>query len=180
MREWKKIPNYSLYECSNYGEIKTFNWKNKGVERIMRPALDNGGYLRTVLKRDLDGKLCTIKVHRIVAETFLKIVDGKKEVNHINGVKHDNRVENLEWCNRHENLIHSYRLGLSNVKGERNPSTKLTDKQVLEIRKKYTYGRKGGRPKKGDVTKPMLANEYGVNISVIKDIVIKKTWKHLL
>lgn len=178
-KEWKKVKGFSTYECSSDGELKTFNWKNKGVERIMKPAMDNGGYMRTVLKRDSDGKLCTIKVHRVMAITFLEGVEGKNEVNHINGIKHDNRIENLEWCSRSENLIHAYKLGLSNVKGERNPATNLKDSDVLAIRSKFTYGRKGGRPLPGVVSKTMLAKEYNVNVSVIKYILNRKTWKHL-
>lgn len=178
MKQWKKIPNYNLYEASTDGEIKTFNWKNKGIEKIMKPAFDNSGYLRTMLKSDA-GKIQTIKVHRIIAQSFIPNPDNKKEVNHINGIKHDNRVQNLEWATHSENIKHSYKLGLKSVKGELNPAATLTDKQVLEIRSKYTYGRKGGKHK-GAITKPMLAKEYGVKVHVIKLIVIGKTWKHLL
>ena len=180
MKEWKKIPNYNRYEASTDGEIKTFNWKNKGIERIMKPAFDKQGYLRTMLKNDVNGKFNTIKVHRIIAKTFKDNKENKETINHINGIKHDNRVVNLEWATRSENLLHAYRLGLASVKGELNPATTLTNKQVLEIRGKYTYGRNGGRPKKGEVSKTMLAKEYNVKTHVIKLIVTKKTWKHLL
>jgi len=178
MKTWKKIPDYRLYEASTDGELKTFNWKNTGLERIIKPALDNCGYLRTMLKDD-SGNTRTIKVHRIIAKTFIPNPNNKPQVNHINGVKYDNRVDNLEWCTASENLKHSYKIGLSSVKGELNPATKLTDKEVLEIRSKYTYGRLGGRVK-GATTKPMLAKEYGVKVHVIKQIVRGKTWKHLL
>lgn len=177
MEEWKRIPNYSLYAASKKGYIKTFNWKNTGTERIMKPAPDRLGYLRTMLKND-NGKYCTIKVHRIIAQTFIPNPDNKPQINHINAIKSDNRAINLEWCTQSENMKHAYKNNLKSVKGENNPATKLTDKQVLEIRGKYTYGRKGGVIK-GAVTKPMLAREYGVKISVIKGIVTNNTWKHI-
>lgn len=176
---WKRIPGYSLYEISNMGRIKTFNHMNKGKTAIMKPALDPNGYWRTMLKRDLDGKIHTIKVHRLVAITFIPNPENKPQVNHINGKRDDARLENLEWCTASENQKHSFRIGLHNLKGEKNPATNLTDEKVLEIRSKFTYGIKGGRPVKGQVTRKMLAEEYGVGIHVIKNIVSGKNWKHL-
>ena len=172
---WKKIPGYSLYEISNYGEIKTFNWKNMGKERIMNPALDQGGYLRTMLKRDSDGKIHTVKVHRLVAITFIDNPEDKPQVNHINGIRNDNRVSNLEWCTNKENIKHSFKIGLSSNKGEKNPCATLTDEQVKEILSNYEFGKTA----RCGMTKKELAEKYNTTFSVIKRIVQRKTWKHL-
>ena len=178
MKIWKRIPNYSLYEASSDGEIKTFNWKNKGKEAIMKPHRDGGGYLRTMLKRDGDGKIHTIKVHRIIAQTFLPLIEGKNEVNHKNGVLTDNRVENLEWVTHQENMRHAFDKGFCSNTGENNPCASLTDAQVLEIRKNYQYGRKSRHD--GGETKKQIAERYNTSFSVIKNIVLKQSWKHLL
>lgn len=179
METWKTIPGYSLYKASDMGNIKTFNWKNKGIEKIMSPALDGSGYLRTMLKGD-DGIFHTIKVHRIISQTFIDNPNGKPQVNHLNCIKTDNRVINLEWVTISENQIHAYKEQRRNIKGENNPAATLSDKQVIEIRSKYTYNRKGGKTTKGVISKIILAKEYGVNIHVIKGIVTGTTWKHLL
>lgn len=169
--KWKVIPNYSKYECSTHGRIKTFNWKGTGKEAIMKPAHDKSGYLRTMLKGD-DGNYHTIKVHRIVAQTFLEQSQDKVEVNHKNGIKDDNRVENLEWVTRSENIAHSLANGLQvPFKGEEVGTSKLTEKEVLEIREKFV-------PRKYSRVK--LAKEYNVTEATIKDILYKRTWKHLL
>lgn len=171
MKIWKRIPNYSLYEASNEGEIKTFNWKNKGTEAIMKPSKDGSGYLRTMLKRD-DGVTHTIKVHRIIAQTFIDNPENKSEVNHINEVKDDNRIENLEWASKKENSDLWVKNGCKGkLIGEKIGTAKLTEKEVLEMRAKFIpkiYGRK------------KLAEEYKVSILTVKDIIQKRSWKHLL
>lgn len=175
MEVWKKIPNYSLYEASSLGRLKTFNWKNKGVERIMKPALDGSGYLRTMLKND-NGKFDTVKVHRIICQTFLENPENKPQVNHKNCIKTDNRVVNLEWCTAKENTIHAYKKDRMSQRGECNSNATLTNEQVLEIRANYQYGKKC----KSGKTKKQIAEEYGTSFSVIKRIVQNRTWKHLL
>lgn len=173
---WKPIPNFSLYHASNFGFIKTFNWKNQGKEAIMKPAIDGSGYLRTMLKCD-DGKIKTIKVHRIIASTFIDKLNEDLEVNHINCIKTDNRVTNLEWVSRSENIKHAFKNNRINTRGECNPAATLSDKQVKEIISIYPFGRK--TKKKGEITKKELAEKYGTSVSVIKRIAQKKTWKHL-
>jgi len=174
---WKKIPGYSLYEASTDGEIKTYNWKNTGKEAIMKPALDACGYLRTMLKSD-KWEMNTVKVHRIIAQTFLENPENKPCVNHINGIRNDNRLCNLEWCTHSENSKHSFKIGLSSLVGERNPAATITEDKVIEIRQNYPKDRKHGRD--GYPTKQELADKYGVSINVIKFIIQGKTWKHLL
>lgn len=176
MKIWKKIPEFTLYEISNYGEIKTFNHRNKGKEAIMKPALDAGGYLRTMLIGD-DKKYHTVKVHRLVAKAFLENPENKPQVNHINGIKSDNRVSNLEWSTPSENVKHSYNfLNRERLHGEKNHEASLTDAQVIEIRKNYVRGKTSNNRE----TKAEIAKKYNTSFAVIKRIVSNKTWKHLL
>lgn len=173
---WKPIPGFSRYHASTEGDIKTFNWYGSGREMIMKPAKDKGGYMRTMIIGD-DGINHTVKVHRIIAITFMPNPENKETVNHKNGIKHDNRLINLEWATRSENLIHAFSTQLMKPKkGELNGCATLTDKQVIEIRKNYVYGK---THKEGE-TKKQIAARYGTTFSVIKAIVQGQTWKHLL
>jgi hypothetical protein len=178
METWKRIPGYSLYEASDLGRLKTFNWKNKGIEAIMKPALDGHGYLRTMLKRDGTGKFDTIKVHRIIGITFIPNPENKPQINHKNGIRSDDRAINLEWMTQSENIKDSFTQGRSSNKGEGNPAATLTNEQVIEIRKNYVYGRKNLR--KGELSKKDIAEKYGTTFSIIKHITQGRTWKHLL
>lgn len=173
---WKRIPGYSLYEISNMGRLKTFNWKGCGRTVIMKPALDGNGYLRTMLKRDSDGKVCTIKVHRLVAITFIPNPENKPQVNHINAIRSDNRAENLNWMTHAENIKYSFTIGISCNKGENGPTSKLTYEEAKKIREKFTYGIKGGKKLSGQITRKMLAEEYGLSETGIKRILANKTY----
>jgi hypothetical protein len=181
MKQWKKIPGYSSYEVSTDGEIKTYNWKNTGQERIMKPALDGSGYLRTMLKND-QGKIETVKVHRIVAKTFLPNPENKPQVNHINHIRTDNRLINLEWCTASENQKWSFTCKRRNITGERNPHTNLKDEDVIEMRKLWKHGRKNKYDENGQLcmTRKELADKFGTTVDVVKNIIQKRTWKHLL
>lgn len=112
METWKKIEGYKdWYEASNTGLIRTHNWKGSGKTVVMKPAKDKKGYLRTVLKKK-DGKNHTVKVHRIIAQTFIQNPFNKPQVNHKDGVKTNNSVINLEWMTNKENHHHALKNGL--------------------------------------------------------------------
>ena len=59
--------------------------------------------------------------------------------------------------------------GTSN-KGDRNPSAKLTEVQVVEIRHRYASG---------SISLRALADEYGVAKTLVYDIVRGELWTHV-
>ena len=164
---WKQIPGFSRYEASNLGNIRTHDWKGSGRTAVLKPAKNRKGYLTTVILNN-EGKYKNVKVHRMVAFAFHGVQPPCVTVNHINHVKTDNRPENLEYMSALENSKEAQASGLQIVlRGERNGFSKLTEKQVLEIRSKYipfVY------------TRQQLAEEYGVKIGTIKDILLRRTW----
>lgn len=62
----------------------------------------------------IKGKQKRMRVHRMVAETFIDNPENKPYVNHINGNRGDNNVENLEWVTPSENTQHAVATGLFN------------------------------------------------------------------
>jgi len=99
MEIWIKYQND--YEVSSFGNIKSLKF---GKEKILKPALNNYGYLTVVICNN--GMTKTRNVHQLVAECFLNHIPSghKLVVNHINFNKIDNRVENLEIITARENL----------------------------------------------------------------------------
>ena len=152
------------------------------TNKFLKPAKDANGYLRYAFK--YNDKHTTFKAHRLVAECYLDNPLNKPQVNHKDGNKQNNNVDNLEWCTNKENMQHAIENGLFNPKdkpkhksinktikkGELNGCSKLTESEVLEIRSKF---------KPRVYTREMLALEYNVKASTIKDVILRKSWKHI-
>lgn len=119
---WKDIEGYKgLYQISNTGNVKSLERKIHGKkchrklkETILKPIKTNRGYLRVKLCKE--NKVSKVRVHRLVAEAFIK--KPELEVNHIDGNKENNSVENLEWVTPRENKKHAWSMGLYKKKKE--------------------------------------------------------------
>jgi hypothetical protein len=62
------------------------------------------------------------------------------------------------------------RIGLTKRKGVDNGRTNHTEKQILEIREKYSTG---------NYTQQQLANEYNYRQGHISAIILRQSWKHI-
>lgn len=103
---WKPIIGYEgLYEVSNFGNVKSLNWRNTGVEKCLYLKKHNKGYFQVELCKNKKRKM--FLVHRIVAEAFLPNPLKKTQINHKDYNRQNNNVENLEWCTVSENMRHS-------------------------------------------------------------------------
>lgn len=149
----KIIEKYQGYAITKEGMVFS-----KKTNKYLRFSYDHQGYQRVHFYLG-NYRHKTIKVHRLVAESFIPNPLKKKDVNHIDGNKSNNHVSNLEWCTRSENIKHAFKIGLSSIsekqknrfiemsklqKGEKSPSARKivniktgevynTIKEVLEI-----------------------------------------------
>lgn len=102
---------------------------------------------------DYNGIVHDKLVHRLVAEAFIPNPENKATVNHKDGNRLNNHVDNLEWMTQKENVQHAVKNDLrGDVSGEKNPMSKLSDKQRLQI----LLLRKSG------MTQQKIANAYGI------------------
>lgn len=163
--EWKPIDGYEGYLISNLGRVKSLK---RGREMILEPIRDAHGYLRVNLYKD--GVRHLLKIHRLMATTFINNPDGLPQVNHKDGNKENNSVENLEWVTESQNTQHAWDNGLcSPPRGEQNGQHKLTQNDVDEIRRSYIKGNLmfGGKA---------LAKKYGVSETEISRIINNTRW----
>ena len=164
---WRDILGYDGdYEISNLGRIRSFKRYETG--RVLKPSTSRG--YKSVTLYLPNGALKCPTVSRLVAQAFIPNPKNKPEVNHKNGIKTDDRVENLEWCTRIENIQHAFQNGLmSNRRGEKQGSSKLTSHQVGRIKLMLELG--------SSVRK--IAKLFDVNHTTIWAIKHSLIWKHV-
>jgi hypothetical protein len=172
--EWKTIENTDgIYEVSNTGLIRSWFGGNNKLRyrrtdaRILKPGYSYG-YPQYVIV--VDGERLHIKVHVLVAKYFIGDRPEELQVRHKNGNRSDCRVENLEYGTPSENSLDSVKHGTARLMpGEGHPSVKLTEDEVIEIRRLYSNGMKP----------TPIANQFGVSVPLICNIVARRKWKHI-
>jgi len=166
--QWEWIADYEgYYQVSTHGRIRS----------VTRIVVDKNGcqkpYRGRIMKQfphphlypmcnlQKSGQSTLVRVHTLVLETFIGPAPDGYEAHHKSGNRTDNRIENLEWVPIPEHK-REHRIG------EKNPSSKLTKEQVLEI-----YARAGSE------THGAIATSYGVERSTVTQILMGRTWSHL-
>jgi len=162
---YKDIDGYEgIYQVSNLGNVKSLKYGN---EKVLKNYLSCTGYYKVSLCVNFKAK--SFNTHRLIAKSFIPNPDNKPQINHINGIRNDNRLDNLEWVTSKENMQHAHDTGLIiTSKGEQRSLSKLTEKEVLEIRKI-------GKSK----TQIELSRIYNVDQSLISYVLNNKIWKHI-
>lgn len=128
---WKDVVGFEgLYQVSNLGRLKSFKSNKSG--RVLRNVNKTGGYININLIRK--GKFRSVKLHILVAETFL----GKKpfkgaEVNHRDLNKQNNCASNLEWVTRSENVAHAIKHHPNMLKGMINYNQNIRPVPILQF-----------------------------------------------
>lgn len=180
---WKSVLDYEgFYEVSNKGRIKS-------LPRVIERS--NGGYLTKtyILVGSMRKNGLYVGLHKsiepgvrkavahLVLEAFVGPKPNGKEALHYPDPSHyNNCVENVRWGTRSENEQDKRDNGTYNKRwkkpgiGEKNHNSKLTELDVKEIRQHYRT-----------VTFSILelAHRYNVCDLTIKQIIERKTWKHI-
>jgi len=115
---WKKHPEYVRIEVSSFGRVRTLDRliSSESMTRFTQGRIlkqyDNGyGYL--IVNIPVDGKCVSKRVHRLVAQTFIKNTDNLPQVNHRDCDRTNNKVKNLEWCDNTYNSQYREKYGES-------------------------------------------------------------------
>lgn len=118
MENWIDICGYEgKYQISDLGRVRSVpgTYLRAGIEvkrkgKILKQQETGKGYLRVTFGEG--GEKKTYQVHRLVAKAFIPKIEGKEQINHIDGDKRNNSANNLEWVTCKENMRHAKENGL--------------------------------------------------------------------
>lgn len=171
---WKDIKGYEgIYQISSNGIVRSLD-RNIADGRavkgtVLKQYQDKDGYLKVTLYGDHGRHFF---VHRLVALAFIPNPLGYDQINHKDEVKTNNNASNLEWCNAKYNVNYGNRAKkyAEAYHGEQKYNSKLTEKDVLFMRKHYIPGdHRFGQS--------AFAKKYGVDRMTVKYAIIRRTWK---
>lgn len=153
-----------VYSVNSEGEVFSHRY---GKCKKLKKQEQGTGYKVVYLYSDKGRE--TVLIHRLVAQAFICNPLGKPDVNHKDSCRHNNHVTNLEWCTPKENTAHAILEGNLNQNGSNSVMAKLTEEEVVNIRKEKIEG----------VSTSLLAEKYKVSTSLIRMIHHRKIWKHV-
>jgi hypothetical protein len=120
MAQMKEINGFTGYYIDTNGRVFT---EKKGVRNLkselreLKPSKKKTGYLYTNIYW---GKKITerasLRIHRVVYETFVGIIPEGFVVDHINNIKDDNRLENLQLLTPKDNTIKYWETELAKLR----------------------------------------------------------------
>lgn len=175
----KPIPNFKGYFINKNGNIysiiKRSNQSSPKKPKLLKVFL-SAGYKTIFLTKDKERYKRFI--HRLLLEIFIGKCPKGMECRHLNGNRLDNRLSNLKWGTRRENQRDRLFNNKDN-RGEKSSLSKLTKKQVLEIRilakknnKKIRKSDNGGNYKE-------IAKKYNISPSNVGAIIRRLSWAWL-
>ena len=170
---WKDIPEWEgLYQISDLGRVKTLSRLvryqdtfRSQKEKILKPRLTQG-YAYVILCNDT--KRVQVKVHRLVAETFIPNPKNLPVVMHIDDVRDNNVVSNLQWGTVADNNKDRDTKGNTYTpKSEDAPFAVLTLEQAKEV---YKLAHEGQQSQKD------IGNLFGITQTAVSKIKHGVSW----
>lgn len=160
------MPGYQdFYDVSDYGRVRS---RRRNMIRVLRPHILHDGYHNVALTRPVSIRK-DFGIHRLVATAFIgPPPTDKHDVAHNDGVPNNNHVSNLRWATRKENMADMALHGTI-LQGEKNPHSKLSDVDVVNIHKLRESG----------LLQREIAKQYGMCQSRISYILSGRGWSHL-
>lgn len=160
--EYRDIDGFPGYQIGSDGNARSHVMGD--VWSPLAPVPTSGGY-RQITLVSLGGKHVVRPLHQLVLTAFAGPAPKGMEPRHGNGVRFDNRRENLTWGTHVENEADKHLHGTAPV-GEKNPSARLGEDDVREIRRMMGMG----------VSKKQIAAQFGVTATSIYHISTGRNW----
>lgn len=187
---WKSVPGYEgFYQVSSLGRIRSLDretpfataWGGIAVRsfkgRIMTPKT-NGRYHQVNLSKH--GVVRTINLHSAICEAFHgPRPSPEHEAAHWDGDIANNAFDNLRWATKLENADDKQRHGTM-MRGEGHANAVFRDGQITEILDRFSQLTEGRTRKAPNGSVKALADECGVTVAALENIIYGRSWKHML
>lgn len=159
--EWKPVAENDKYAVSSHGRVYSICHTHP---KLLKSHITRSGYV--VVGISTDGVKKNRKVHRLVAEAFIKNPKKLPVVNHIDGNKQNNNVLNLEWVTQQQNAQHAYDTHLEK-RGSEHSKSKLTSEEACRLKVAFLYGESSTE----------LSKKFGINSNGVVAIAVGRSYK---
>ncbi len=180
---WKPVKNYPGYEISDEGQVRSYRVRNRNkITGFIEGYVISNNYI--LLKPQLSGnKSCQYKqitlynengrinklIHILVLEHFASPSDKSFGL-HKDDNRDNNHIDNLYWGDKQDNANDKMKNGHYTTMGEKCHLSKLTEKEVIEIRKLC---------EEGNLTQEEIGQKFNVFRNTISQIKNRILWKHI-
>lgn len=164
---WKPIPNFSSYDVSSCGKIRSYR---SGQAMLLSGGKIAGkmGYVRFTLVSDA-GQKCIRYLHQIVLEAHIGPRPKGMLALHRDGDVNNNKISNLYWGTYEENMADRSAHGRGGA-GSKNPNARISHDDAQAIVAGYFIDRK---------KQVELSRMFGVSQAHISRVVRGTSWAGL-
>lgn len=162
------IDGMTGYYAGSDGRIyssKNGKWGDDATPRPLASAVLKNKYAAVAPR--INGKNKTYTVHSLVNRAFNGAPTKGQETRHLDGNRTNNVPSNLAWGTRTENMADTVAAGRVQ-RGSRHKGSKLTEENVLWIRKNH-----------GSVSTKEIAERFGVSKLTVARVARKQEWAWL-
>lgn len=170
--QWADVPGFADYQVSDWGRVRSRRHRN-GLPapdwRVLNPAKNARGYPQVCLRR-ADGPARWVEVHKLVLEVFAGPCPAGHVCRHLDGDPGNNRLGNLAYGTQADNCRDKDRHGTAQ-RGDSHPLAHVTADQVAAMRQQYQ-----------SLVGPLVrgfATATGLSESQVRNILARRSWKHL-
>ena len=168
---WYVVPGFPAYEISSHLRARTHHRGMRNRVEPPRPikiGTDDRGYKKLILWQEK--KYYHRYLHHVVAELALGPRPEGMQVLHRDDDKSNNWPDNLYYGTQTQNLADCKANGhFVAVRGEQKTNSILTEISVIAIRRLNEYG----------VARDVLSECFGVDLSIVCNIINRKRWTHV-
>lgn len=168
---FKEIPDWPHYLVGDDGHVysaKNARWGERLIWRRLKPSTAPSGHQGLRLSRRDPVATKTVLIHSLVLTAFVGPRPPKMDACHFDGDPKNNALSNLRWDTRKANVADARRHGTLPM-GEKSHASRLTVKQVMEMRQLHAEGMGYKR----------LGKRFGVTQTTAYNAVSGKSWKHV-